>query len=256
MEPKTTLVAPTLVLKHVHANTRRSLFTRVIHSKLALVANVYFKGTSRKEFMDVLYNFHTIMGAEEMLRDHPTVIINDDMYAFEWSTYSAIPVLVLGFVEDFPVQELLHLLNPYALVRRMFKVREHPALVVVYTSDPADAFAAQRALHGAQFRGNPLFVGSELPGFTNLSGKVYSSITKLRPDTPDEYYEAPSLFSTLNASFVLDVDMNKAYQVLALEPDPDKRRIMVQQLREYGVHQLASWNQRVHQLESMKYTTT
>lgn len=255
MEPKTTVMAPTLVLKNVHSNIRRSLFTRVIHSKLSLIANIYFKGTGQKEFMDVLYNFHTIMGAEEMLRDHPTVIINEDMYTFEWSTYSAISVLVIGFVEDFPVEELLCLLNPYALVRRMFKVREHPALVVVYTSNPADASAAQRGLHGTQFRGNPLFVGSELPGFTNLSGKAYTSITNFKPDDPNEYYEAPSLFPSLNATFALTIDMNKAYQVLALEPDPDKRRVMVQQLREYGALQVAAWNRSVHRLESRKYNT-
>lgn len=140
--------------------------------------------------MNVIINFHTIMEAEATLAEKPRVKVCGMTYPLEWSIYRAIPRLVLGFFDDFPVAELLQLLQPYAVIKRMFKVPEHPTLILVHTGDEVEARVIQRTLHGSVFRGSLLYVGSELPGFQRLRGDKYFTITDVQPTIPELHYEA------------------------------------------------------------------
>lgn len=154
--------------------------------------------------MTVYINFHTIMEAEAALEEQPVVIIQGIPFSFEWGEkYSMDKELAVGFFDDFPVDELLQLFQPYAAIERMYKVPEHPELVIVRPTTYTGTRLLQRVLHGALFRGRPLYVGSELPGCKTLTSKMYHPLRELQ-SSANLHYEAP-LVTEVVAAVVADV---------------------------------------------------
>jgi hypothetical protein len=221
-----------------------------------LLANVYRKrrhtqSDSTVVPAQVFLNFHTIMAAEQVFKDHNSVLIRGVPVQLQWTRYPFEPVLLLGFFEDFPLDDILALLQPYAHVKQVFKTSAHPNLVVVHTGSGKQAQAAQRALHGSIFREKPLFVGNERPQFQSLKGMYYVSIKHIQPDVPDAWYKAPSIVAQLDPAFTCSISMNDAYKALALEPDPVERFKAIAALRKFGAAQLREWNSRIQMLERM-----
>lgn len=199
--------------------------------------------------LDIYFNFHTIMEAEETLAKFPDVTLNGTTFRLVWSDYPAVPFLVLGCFEDFPVTELLDLIKPHAVVKKLFKIKEQPSLVVLQTTTCAEAQTVQRNLHNSKFRNQPLFVGNEIPGFVNLRHKYYYSIHNYVPNVPEACYEAPSLVTQLQPRCTFGFDLNHAYKVLALIPQPSVRRALIDQLRLHGEKLVNQWNELVNRLD-------
>lgn len=138
--------------------------------------------------MHVFLNFHTIMEAEAALEEQPTVIIQGIPYSFEWGReYSMDKELAVGFFDDFPVAELLDLFKPYAAVELMYKVPQHPELIIVKPTTYTGTRLLQRALHGTLFQNKPLYVGSELPGCRALTSKMYHPLAELQASAELHY---------------------------------------------------------------------
>lgn len=221
-----------------------------------LLANVYKKRQYRLRDSTVVpsqvfLNFHTIMAAEQVFREQATVLIRSVPVQLQWTRYAFDPVLLLGLFEDFPLDELLALIRPYAHVKQLFKTTALPNVVVLHTASSEQAQALQRALHGSIFREQPLFVGSERPFFQNLKGMYYVGIKHIQPDVPSAWYKAPSIVSQIAPAFTLSLSMNDAYRVIALEPTPVERLKLIEALRQYGAAQLREWNTRIQMLERM-----
>lgn len=253
--PPTFLPAATLMLANMPDDiTIPEVINALTIQIRRLLANVYKKkrnATSSGCF--VFLNFHTIMAAEQLMADssHVNVIVRGVSYQLEWTYYPFEHVLLLGFMDDFPLDELLTLIRPYAHVKQLFKTTAHPNLVVLHTASGEQAQAVQRALYGTLFRDKPLFVGSERPSFQNLKGMYYVSIKHIQPDVPDAWYKAPSIMSQLTPSFQLHLNMDEAYKAIALAADSTERVRLIAALRNYGALQLNEWNTRVQMLERL-----
>ncbi len=131
------------------------------------VANVVI---TRGGFATCAYvKFHTIMEAEETMRDYPAILLREDIKTMEWPTW---PVrsfgtdLIVNIVDDSAsaMEELVALIESVAPVKELVK-GTRPGFALLHMNTDADAEEVQRKLHGVPFCGVPLFLGCELPGF-------------------------------------------------------------------------------------------
>lgn len=185
-----------LVLKQVPKVPQRVVLGALTKKVKNRIANTFFKykievdGEPLHGFMHVYLNFHTIMEAEATLAEQPVVMIEGNPFSFQWATeYSMDKVLVVAFFDDFPVDELLQLFDPYAVIQDMFKLPEYPKLIFVRPTTYQGVRQLQRNLHGTLFKGRPLYMGSELPGCATLTSKMYHSIAKLKPTVEELHFE-------------------------------------------------------------------
>lgn len=132
------------------------------------------------------FNFHTIMDAEAA-RKTASITVRGEVKKFQRSSRPYDNVLLVGVMDDFPVDELLALfkLHSSATVTQLYKTSLLPNLLVLHTATRGQACELQRALHGASFRDTPLFVGCQRPGF-----QPFIDITTLQPDVPSALFKA------------------------------------------------------------------
>jgi hypothetical protein len=158
--------APSLVLYNMPTDTTAQEVMHALHPTPRFkVADVVI---SRGGFTTCAYvKFHTIMEAEETMRDYPAILLREDIKTMEWPTWPARSFGTDLIVHDCAsaVDELVAFIESVAPVKELARGTPRLGFVIVHFHTDADAEEVQRKLHGVLFRGVPLFLGCELPGF-------------------------------------------------------------------------------------------